>query len=160
MGFFKNIGVSYEYLYDLMSFDPMQTSDIGSYEQDPGFVVEKAIIKEKEGFCIRIRREKQKRARLLRFSYADIIRIIENETPGLKNEKISRIIFASAYVHNTAGYHGKAIFMRVDFGDKMVPPYSTGDLWTLMESTVFSPISIYQYTHQYLLGHKFLDIIS
>ena len=75
MGFFKNVGVSYEYLYDLMSFDPMQTSDIGSYEQDPGDVVEKAIIKEKSGFCIRIRRERQKRARLLRFSYADIIRI-------------------------------------------------------------------------------------
>ena len=45
MGFFKNIGVSYEYLYDLMSFDPMKESDIGSYEQDPGDVVEKAIIK-------------------------------------------------------------------------------------------------------------------
>ena len=158
MGFFKNVGVSYEYLYDLMSFDPMQTSDIGSYEQDPGLVVEKAIIKEKEGFCIKIRREKQKRARLLRFSYADIIRVIENETPNLKNEKISRIVFASAYVYNTAGYHGKAIIMRVDFGDKMVPPYSTGGLWTLMESTVFSPV--YQHTHQYFLGHKFLDIIS
>ena len=158
MGFFKNVGVSYEYLYDLMSFAPMQTSDIGSYEQDLGDVVEKTIIKEKEGFCIRIRREKQKRARLLRFSYADIIRAIENETPNLKNEKISRIIFASAYVHNTAGYRGKAISMRVDFGDKMAPPYSSGDLWTLMESTIFAPI--YQTTHQYLLGHKFLDIIS
>ena len=96
--------------------------------------------------------------RLLRFSYADIIRVIENETPGLKNEKISRIVFASAYVHNTAGYRGKSIIMRVDFGDKMAPPYGSGDLWTLMESTVFSPI--YQHTHQYLLGHKFLDIIS
>ena len=158
MGFFKNVGVSYEYLYDLMSFDPMQTSDIGSYEQDPGFVVEKAILKEKEGFCIKIRRERQKRARLLRFSYADIIRVIESETPGLKNEKISRIIFASAYIYNTSGYRGKSIFMRVDFGDKIVSSYSTGDLWALMESTVLSPI--YQYTHQYLLGHKFLDIIS
>ena len=158
MGFFKNVGVSYEYLYDLMSFDPMQASDIGSYEPDTGDVVEKAIIKEKSGFCIRIRREKQKRARTLRFSYADIIRIIENETPGLKNEKISRIIFASTYVHNTAGYRGKSIIMRVDFGDKIAPSYSTGSLWSLMESTVFSPI--YQHTHQYLLGHKFLDIIS
>ena len=158
MGFFKNVGISYEYLYDLMSFDPMQTSDIGSYEQDPGFVVEKAIIKEKEGFCIRIRREKQKRARLLRFSYADIIRTIENETPNLKNEKISRIVFTSAYIYNTAGYQGKSIFMRVDFGDKMTPPYSTSDIWTLMESTVFAPI--YQTSHQYLLGHKFLDLIS
>lgn len=158
MGFFKNIGVSYEYLYDLMSFDPMNESDIGSYEQDPGFVVEKAIIKEKDGFCIRIRREKQKRARLLRFSYADIIRKIEKETPDLKNEKISRIVFASAYVYNIAGYCGKAIFMRVDFGDKMAPPYSTSDIWTLMESTVFSPI--YQHTHQYLLGHEYLDLIS
>ena len=158
MGFFKNIGVSYEYLYDLMEFDPLRSSDIGSYEQDPGEVVEKAIIKEKEGFCIKIRREKQKRARLLRFSYIDIIRLIEAETPGLKNEKISRIIFASAYVHNTDGYRGKAIFMRIDFGDKIGSPYSTGDLWTLMESTVFFPI--YQHTHQYLLGHKFLDIIS
>ena len=152
MGFFKNIGVSYEYLYDLMSFDPMKESDIGSYEPDPGDVVEKAIIKEKEGFCIRIRREKQKRARLLRFSYADIIRIIENETPGLKNEKISRIIFASAYVYNTAGYHGKAIFMRVDFGDKIAR-------WE-NSSTSKITASVYQYTHQYLLGHKFLDIIS
>ena len=158
MGFFKNIGVSYEYLYDLMSFDSTQTSDIGSYEQDPGFVVEKAIVKEKEGFCIRIRREKQKRARLLRFSYADIIRTIENETPNLKNEKISRIVFTSAYVYNTAGYQGKAIFMRVDFGDKMTSPYNTGGIWTLMESTVFAPI--YQTTRQNLLGHKFLDLIS
>ena len=158
MGFFKNIGVSYEYLYDLMSFDSTQTSDIGSYEQDSGFVVEKAIVKEKEGFCIRIRREKQKRARLLRFSYADIIRTIENETPNLKNEKISRIVFTSAYIYNTAGYQGKAIFMRVDFGDKMTPPYNTGGIWTLMESTVFAPI--YQTTRQYLLGHKFLDLIS
>ena len=158
MGFFKNVGVSYEYLYDLMSFNPMKESDIGSYEQDPGDVVEKAIIKEKEGFCIKIRRERQKRARLLRFSYADIIRTIENETPNLKNEKISRIVFTSAYVHHTAGYHGKAIFMRIDFGDKMAPPYSSGDLWTLMESTIFAPI--YQTTHQYLFGHKFLDIIS
>ena len=136
----------------------MKESDIGSYEQDPGDVVEKAIIKEKEGFCIKIRRERQKRARLLRFSYADIIRTIENETPNLKNEKISRIVFTSAYVHHTAGYHGKAIFMRIDFGDKMAPPYSSGDLWTLMESTIFAPI--YQTTHQYLFGHKFLDIIS
>ena len=158
MGFFKNVGVSYEYLYDLMSFDSMQTSDIGSYEPDPGDVVEKAIIKEKEGFCIRIRREKQKRARLLRFSYANIIRTIENETPGIKNKKISRIIFASVYIYNTSGYRGKSIIMRVDFGDKIAPSYSTGSLWTLMESTVFSPI--YQYTHQYLLGHKFLDLIS
>ena len=91
MGFFKNVGVSYEYLYDLMSFDPMKESDIGSYEQDPGFVVEKAIIKEKEGFCIKIRREKQKRARLLRFSYADIIRIIENETPVSKMKKYQEL---------------------------------------------------------------------
>ena len=158
MGFFKNIGVSYEYLYDLMSFDSTQTSDIGSYEPDLGEVVEKAIIKEKEGFCIKIRRERQKRARLLRFSYADIIRIIENETPGLKNEKISRIIFTSTYIYNTSGYRGKSIIMRIDFGDKIAPLYNTGDLWTLMESTVFS--SIYQHTHQYLLGHKFLDIIS
>ena len=152
MGFFKNIGVSYEYLYDLMNFDPMQTSDIGSYEPDPGDVVEKAIIKEKEGFCIKIRRERQKRARLLRFSYADIIRTIENKTPDLKNEKISRIIFASAYVHNTAGYRGKAIIMRVDFGDEIVR-------W---ENSSTSKIiaSVYQHTHQYLLGHKFLDIIS
>ena len=152
MGFFKNIGVSYEYLYDLMSFDSMQTSDIGSYEQDPGFVVEKAIIKEKEGFCIKIRRERQKRARVLRFSYADIIRTIENETPNLKNEKISRIVFASAYVHNTAGYHGKAIFMRIDFGDKVA---SRGNGFFI---SMFSPI--YQTSHQYLLGHKFLDLIS
>ena len=151
MGFFKNIGVSYEYLYDLMEFDPLRSSDIGSYEQDPGEVVEKAIIKEKEGFCIKIRREKQKRARLLRFSYIDIIRLIEAETPGLKNEKISRIIFASAYVHNTAGYRGKSIIMRIDFGNKVASRVN-GFLEEL------SPI--YQHTHQYLLGHKFLDIIS
>ena len=158
MGFFKNIGVSYEYLYDLMEFDSLPASDIGSYEPDPGEVVEKSIVKEKSGFCIRIRREKQKRTRMLRFSYIDIIRLIESETPGLKNEKISRIIFASAYIYNTSGYRGKSIFMRVDFGDKIVSSYSTGDLWALMESTVLSPI--YQHTHQYLLGHKFLDIIS
>ena len=152
MGFFKNIGVSYEYLYDLMSFDSMQTSDIGSYEQDPGFVVEKAIIKEKEGFCIKIRRERQKRARALRFSYIHIIRLIEAETPGLKNEKISRIVFASAYVHNTAGYRGKSIVMRVDFDDEIAR-------WE-NSSTSKITASVYQYTHQYLLGHKFLDIIS
>ena len=152
MGFFKNIGVSYEYLYDLMEFDPLRSSDIGSYEQDPGEVVEKAIIKEKEGFCIKIRREKQKRARLLRFSYIDIIRLIEAETPGLKNEKISRIIFASAYVHNTAGYRGKSIIMRIDFGDEIAH-------WE-NSSTSKITASVYQHTHQYLLGHKFLDIIS
>ena len=152
MGFFKNVGVSYEYLYDLMEFDPLRSSDIRSYEQDPGEVVEKAIIKEKEGFCIKIRREKQKRARLLRFSYADIIRTIENKTPGLKNEKISRIIFASSYVHNTAGYRGKSISMRIDFGDEIAH-------WE-NSSTSKITASVYQYTHQYLLGHKFLDIIS
>lgn len=152
MGFFKNIGVSYEYLYDLMEFDLLRSSDIGSYEQDPGFVVEKDIIKEKEGFCIKIRRERQKRARTLRFSYIDIIRLIEAETPGLKNEKISRIVFASAYVHNAAGYRGKSIVMRVDFGDKVA---SRGNGFFI---SMFSPV--YQYTHQYLLGHKFLDIIS
>ena len=139
MGFFKNIGVSYEYLYDLMSFDPMKGSDIGSYEPDPGEVVEKDIIKEKSGFCIRIRREKQKRARLLRFSYIDIIRIIENETPGLmlKNEKILSIRFTAAYIYHTAGYCGKSIIMYIDFGTPT-----------------------YQYTHQYFFGHKFLDLIS
>ena len=152
MGFFKNVGVSYEYLYDLMSFDSMQTSDIGSYEQDPGDVVEKAIIKEKSGFCIRIRRERQKRARTLRFSYIDIIRLIEAETSGLKNEKISRIVFASAYVHNTAGYRGKSIVMRVDFDDEIAR-------WE-NSSTSKITASVYQHTHQYLLGHKFLDIIS
>ena len=152
MGFFKNIGISYEYLYDLMSFDSMNESDIGSYEQDPGFVVEKAIVKEKEGFCIRIRREKQKRARLLRFSYADIIRTIENKTPELKNEKISRIVFTSAYVYNTAGYQGKAIIMRIDFGDKVASRVNS------FFTSMFSPV--YQYTHQYFLGHKFLDLIS
>lgn len=151
MGFFKNIGVSYEYLYDLMEFDPLRSSDVGSYEQDPGEVVEKAIIKEKEGFCIKIRREKQKRARLLRFSYADIIRTIENETPGLKNEKISRIIFASAYVYNTAGYRGKSIIMRIDSGDEIAH-------WE-NSSTSKITASVYQYTHQYLLGHKFHFLI-
>lgn len=146
MGFFKNIGVSYEYLYDLMEFDPLRSSDIGSYEQDPGEVVEKAIIKEKEGFCIKIRREKQKRARLLRFSYADIIRTIENETPGLKNEKISRIIFASAYVYNTAGYRGKSIIMRIDFGDEIAH-------WE-NSSTSKITASVYQHTRQYFFGHN------
>ena len=137
MGFFKNIGVSYEYLYDLMKFDSFHSNDIGSYEPDPGEVVEKDIIKEKSGFCIRIRREKQKRARLLRFSYIDIIRLIEAETPGLKNEKISRIVFTPAYIFNTAGYSGKSILMRIDFG-----------------------APTHHYTHQYFFGHKFLDIIS
>ena len=90
--------------------------------------------------------------RLLRFSYADIIRVIENETPGLKNEKISRIIFASAYVHNTAGYRGKSIIMRVDFGDEIAR-------WENSSASKITA-SVYQHTHQYLLGHKFLDIIS
>ena len=152
MGFFKNVGVFYEHLYDLMSFNPMQTSDIGSYEQDPGLVVEKVIIKEKEGFCIKIRRKRIKRVRLLRFSYADIIRLIESETPGLKNEKISRIIFASAYVHNTAGYRGKSIIMRVDFGDEIAR-------WENSSASKITA-SVYQHTHQYLLGHKFLNLIS
>ena len=152
MGFFKNIGVSYEYLYDLMEFDPFPSGDIGSYEPDPGEVVEKAIIKEKSGFCIRIRRKKQKRARLLRFSYIDIIRLIEAETPGLKNEKISRIVFTPAYIFNTAGYSGKSIFMRIDFGDTLAS--RVNGFFTSM----FNPI--YQHTHQYFLGHKFLDIIS
>ena len=136
MGFFKNIGVSYEYLYDLMEFDFFHSNDIGSYEPDPGEVVEKDIIKEKSGFCIRIRRKKQKRARLLRFSYIDIIRLIESETPGLENEKILRIRFTAAYIYHTAGYCGKSIIMYIDFG---APTY---------------------HTHQYFLGHKFLDLIS
>ena len=152
MGFFNNIGVSYEYLYDLMEFDPLPTVDIGSYDLDPGEVVEKAIVKEKSGFCIRIRREKQKRARLLRFSYIDIIRLIETENPDLKNEKISRIVFSPAYIYNTFGYRGKSICMRIDFGDKVA---SRGNGFFI---SMFSPV--YQYTHQYLLGHKFLDIIS
>ena len=49
MGFFKNISVSYEYLYDLMEFDPFPASDIGSYEPDPGEVVEKKYHKRKIG---------------------------------------------------------------------------------------------------------------
>ena len=151
MGFFKNIGVSYEYLYDLMSFDSVLVSDIGSYEPDPGEVVEQAIIKEKAGFCIRIRRKKQKRARLLRFLYMDIIRLIEAETPGLKNEKISRILFSPSYVHNTAGYSGKSIFMRIDFGD-LIAGSTSGFLPTLFPPT-------YQDSHLYILGHKYIDII-
>ena len=146
MGFFKNVGASYEYLYDLMSFDSALANDIGSYEPDPGEVVEKAIIKEKSGFCIRIRRRKQKRARLLRFSYIDIIRLIEAETPDLKNEKISRIVFTSAYIYNTPGYSGKSILMRVDFGDEIAR-------WE-NSSTSKITASVYQYTRQYFFGHN------
>ena len=131
MGFFKNIGVSYEYLYDLMSFDHAYTRDIGSYESDPGEIVERAIVKEKSGFCIRIRRERQKRARTLRFSYIDIIRLIENETPKLKDEKILGIRFIGSYIYNTIGYRGKSTIIYIDFGDPT-----------------------YQYTYQYFLGHE------
>ena len=131
MGFFKNIGASYEYLYDLMCFDHAYTRDIGSYESDPGEVVEKTIMKEKSGFCIRIRRERQKRARTLRFSYIDIIKIIENETPELKDKKILGIRFIGSYIYNTIGYRGKSTIIYIDFGDPT-----------------------YQYTYQYFLGHK------
>ena len=132
MGFFKNVGVSYEYLYDLMSFDHAYTRDIGSYESDPGIVVERAIVKEKSGFCIRIRRERQKRVRTLRFSYIDIIKIIENETPELKDKKILGIRFIGSYIYNTIGYRGKSTIIYIDFGDPT-----------------------YQYTYQYFLGHKY-----
>ena len=132
MGFFNNIGVSYEYLYDLMSFDHAYTRDIGSYESDPGIVVERAIVKEKSGFCIRIRRERQKRARTLRFSYIDVIKIIENETPGLKDKKILGIRFIGSYIYNTIGYRGKSTIIYIDFGDPT-----------------------YQCTYQYFLGHKY-----
>ena len=151
MGFFKNIGISYEYLYDLMSFDSICVSDIGSYEPDPGAVVENAIVKEKSGFCIRIRRKGQKRARTLRFSYIDIIRLIETETPELKDKKISRILFSPSYIHNTAGYSGKSIFMRIDFGD-LIAGSTSGFLPTLFPPT-------YQDSHLYILGHKYVDII-
>ena len=146
MGFFKNIGASYEYLYDFMSFDSALANDIDLYEPDPGIVVEKNIIKEKSGFCIRIRREKQKRARTLRFSYIDIIRLIEAETPYLKNEKISRIVFTCAYIYNTPGYRGKSILMRVDFGDEIAR-------WE-NSSTSKITASVYQHTRQYFFGHN------
>lgn len=131
MGFFNNIGVSHEYLYDLMCFDHAYARDIGSYEPDPGEVVERAIVKEKSGFCIRIRRERQKRARTLRFSYIDIIRLIENETPKLKDEKILGIRFIGSYIYNTIGYRGKSTIIYIDFGD----PF-------------------YYYSHMYFLGHE------
>lgn len=145
MGFFKNIGASYEYLYDLMEFKPFPSVDVGSYERNPGDVVEKDIIKEESGFCIKIRRERQKRARTLRFSYVDIIRTIEKETPGLKNEKISRIAFTNAYIYNVPDYRGKSIIMHVDFGDKIA---SSGQSFN-------GNFSVYQYSHSYFLGHKF-----
>lgn len=152
MGFFKNIGVSYEYLYDLMSFDSTFVSDIGSYEPNSRAVVENTIVKEKSGFCIRIRRKGQKRARTLRFSYIDIIRLIETETPELKDKKISRILFSPSYIHNTTGYSGKSIFMRIDFGD-LITGSTNGFLPTLFPPT-------YQVSHLYILGHKYIDIIS
>lgn len=154
MGFFKNVGVSYEYLYDLMHFGPVP-GDINLFESDLGDVVEEAIIKEKTGFCIRIKRKKQKRASILRFSYTDIIRVIENETPNLKNKKISEIVFPSSFIRHTAGYSGKSILMLINFGDTLASRVNG------FSTSIFSPI--YQHSHvyhMYTLGHKFLDLIS